>query len=79
MDNQDNNKLPDKGFLRLYQIIGDTDKGIPPLIPISRSAWYAGIKAGRYPKQVKISPNVALWRVEDIRALLDSLKVRNYL
>ncbi len=43
-------QLPETGYLRLYQIIGDRKRGVPALIPISRSAWYAGIKAGVYPK-----------------------------
>ena len=33
-------------YLRLKQIIGDltATPPIPPIIPISRSCWYAGIK-----------------------------------
>ena len=42
------NHLPPEGFVRLKDIIGPTG-----LIPISRSGWYAGIKAGRFPKPTK--------------------------
>jgi prophage regulatory protein len=64
--------LPETGFLRLRQIIGDPKARppIPPIYPISRSAWYAGQAAGRFPKPVKLGPRAAAYRVEDIRALL---------
>lgn len=66
--------LPEIGFLRLPQIIGDPDAKppIPAIIPVKKSAWWAGIRAGRYPKQVKLSARVSAWRVEDIRALCTS-------
>ncbi len=64
------NILPDTGFVRLSQILGDKAKGIPPIIPISRSTWWAGIKTGRFPRPVKFSKGITCWRVEDIRALI---------
>ena len=67
------NILPDSGLVRLSQILGDKKKGIPPIIPISRSSWWAGVKEGRYPRPVKLSPRCTCWRVEDIRALLEGL------
>jgi prophage regulatory protein len=64
--------LPSTGFLRLVQIIGDSraEPPIPPIIPISRSSWWAGVKSGRYPAPVKLGPRTTAWRVEDIRALI---------
>jgi predicted DNA-binding transcriptional regulator AlpA len=56
--------LPETGFLRL--------KSVLTFYPISKSAWFAGVKAGRYPKPVKLSERTVAWRVEDIRALLAS-------
>ena len=44
--------------------------GIPPIIPISKTQWYAGIKAGVYPAPTHLG-RTAVWRVSDIRALLD--------
>ena len=58
-------------FYRLYQIIGDASRGVPPIIPISRSSWYDGIKEGKYPKQVKLGPGTAVWRAEDIHKLVE--------
>ncbi len=66
-------QLPDFGYLRLKQIIGDptTDPPCPPIIPVSRATWYQGIKDGRFPKPVKLGARIAVWRVEDIRALIE--------
>lgn len=67
--------LPETGFLRLSHILGDpkTDPPTPAILPISRASWWAGIKAGRYPKGVKLGQRSIAWRVEDIRALIDRL------
>jgi predicted DNA-binding transcriptional regulator AlpA len=65
------NQLPENGFLRLRQIIGDPKRGIAPLVPVCAATWWNGVKSGRYPKSVKLSPRVTCWRVEDIRALIE--------
>lgn len=68
-------QIPEKGFMRLSQIIGNP-KAVPPIpaiIPISKSAWWDGVKNGRFPKSVKIGPRMTAWRVEDIRALIASV------
>lgn len=68
---------PMTGFLRLSQIIGNRNVSppIPAIIPISRSTFLAGIKSGRYPlKPVKLSERATAYRVEEVMALLDSLK-----
>lgn len=62
--------LPDIGYLRLPQIIGDRAKGIPPLIPVSRETWKRGVKSGRFPKGVLLGPKMRAWRVEDIKGLI---------
>ena len=65
-------QLPETGFLRLPQILGDA-RAVPPipaLIPVKRSSWWAGVKTGRYPKPVKLGPRMTAWRVEDIRAFI---------
>jgi predicted DNA-binding transcriptional regulator AlpA len=63
--------LPETGFLRLPQIIGDQKAGIPPIIPISRSSWWSGVRDGRFPQPIKLGPGTTAWRVEDIRALIE--------
>jgi prophage regulatory protein len=64
--------LPSTGFVRLWDIVGDRKRGIPPIIPIGRSSFLAGVKSGKYPKPVKLGPKTTAWRVEDIRALVDT-------
>lgn len=57
---------PSTGFLRLPQVLA--------VFPISRSAFWAGVKLGKYPKPVKLSARCTAWRVEDIKNLLESIK-----
>ena len=66
--------LPDTGFLRLPQIVGNSKANPPiaPLIPVGKSTWWEGVKSGRFPKPVKLGPRTTAWRVEDIRALIES-------
>ena len=68
--------VPQVGFVRLHQIIGNAKAKppIPAIIPISRSAWWAGVKSGIYPKPVKLGLRATAWRVDDIRALIDELE-----
>jgi predicted DNA-binding transcriptional regulator AlpA len=61
-----NPDLPPTGFLRLASILAPRGP-----IPISKSTWWAGVKSGRFPKPVKLSPRITAWRVEDIRALIE--------
>lgn len=55
--------LPPTGFLRLPEVLR--------LYPVSKSTWWAGVRAGRFPASVKLGPNVTAWRAEDIRALIE--------
>jgi len=57
--------MSQKGFLRLNQVL--------ELVPVGKSTWWAGIKAGRFPKQIKLGPRTSAWRREDILALLEEL------
>ena len=70
-------KLPETGFIRLPQIIGNknSEPPIPAIIPVSKSSFWAGVKTGRYPKPHKIGARCTAWRVEDIRAYIDSVGV----
>lgn len=67
------NKLPETGFLRLPQIIGDpkADPPIPAIIPVKKSCLWQWCKDGRFPKPLKLGPRVTAWRVEDVRAWLE--------
>ena len=54
--------LPEAGFVRLHHVLR--------VFPISRSSWYAGVRAGKYPKPVRLGPYTTAWRAEDIHALI---------
>jgi prophage regulatory protein len=53
-----------EGYLRLWQVL--------EYIPISKSAWWAGIQKGRFPPGVKLGPRTRAWSVAEILALCDS-------
>jgi hypothetical protein len=61
--------VPEKGFLRIWHIVGDEKRGIPPLIPICKSSWLNGVKAGKYPKPIRFGERMVAWRVEDVMAI----------
>ena len=67
------NQLPETGFLRLPQIIGNpkAEPPIPAIFPISKSTWWQGVRTGRFPQPVKLGPRTTAWRMSDIRALID--------
>ena len=64
----ESNELPRAGFVRLSQILRH--------IPVSRSSWWAGVKIGRYPPPIKLSPGVTAWRAQDIHDLIAELSNR---
>ena len=55
--------IPETGFLRLPQVLS--------VIPLGKTCWWEGVKAGRFPKPVKLSARCTAWRVEDIRELIE--------
>jgi hypothetical protein len=71
-------QLPETGYLRLGQIIGDreSDPPQPAIIPVGKSTWWAGVASGRFPRPVKLSARVTAWRVEDVRALMKKIDAR---
>ena len=42
-------------------------------LPVSKSAFYEGIRDGKYPKPVKLGPRSVAWKESDISALIASL------
>lgn len=51
-------------LLRLPQVL--------QLIPVSRSAWWAGVKSGKYPASVKLSERTTCWRRSEILAVIQN-------
>jgi predicted DNA-binding transcriptional regulator AlpA len=62
-------------LLRIWQIVGCRRRGVPGLIPISRSGFYAGVKDGRFPPGMLIGPRTRVWRMSLIAELIASFNV----
>jgi prophage regulatory protein len=65
------NNLPIEGFLRLSQIVGN--KTTPAIIPISKSSWWVGVKKGKFPKPVKLGKRTTVWKISDIKSLIEKI------
>lgn len=39
-------------------------------IPVSKSTWFAGIQAGRFPKGRSLGPRTTVWRSDEIDQLV---------
>ena len=63
--------IPNKGLMRLPQIIGDpkAKPPIPAIIPVSKSKWWQGVKDGIFPQQIKLGARTSCWRREEINSL----------
>jgi prophage regulatory protein len=55
--------IPQMGLLRIKQILD--------IIHVSRSGWWEGVRKGRYPPPIKLSPRVTVWKLSDIRELCE--------
>ena len=55
--------LPQTGLLRIKQVL--------QFVPVSRSGRWKGVKEGRYPQPIKLSPRVTCWKAADIRHLVE--------
>jgi prophage regulatory protein len=59
--------LPATGYVRQFQLI-------PAIFPFSSATLWRKVRAGTFPKPVKLGPRITAWRVEDIRALIERLE-----
>lgn len=58
--------LEGTGFLRLKDVL--------QVIPVSPATWWRGVRSGKYPRAYKLGDNATGWAVEDVRALVASIK-----
>ncbi len=58
-------ELPSTGFVRQSQLI-------PAIVPFSSATLWRKVKAGKFPRPFKLSERITAWRVEDIRAWIES-------
>jgi prophage regulatory protein len=59
-------RLPAIGYMRQSQII-------PDVFPFSSATLWRKVKAGTFPKPVKLGPRITAWRIEDLQALIAEL------
>jgi predicted DNA-binding transcriptional regulator AlpA len=60
--------LPSEGYVRQAHLIH-------AVVPFSGATLWRKVKAGTFPAPVKLSERVTAWRVEDVRAWLNSPKI----
>ena len=58
--------LPETGYIRLDKLL--------VFVPYSPATVWRKIKKDKFPKPVKLSDRVTAWRVEEVRAWLDSFQ-----
>jgi prophage regulatory protein len=66
--------IPVEGFLRVWQITGCKKRGVAPILPISRSAFWAKVAAGEFPSGTLLSRRTRVWSAASIRKLLSDLQ-----
>ncbi len=47
-------------------------KQVLSILQISRSAWYSGIKTGRFPAPIKLGARTSAWRARDIHEIAEN-------
>jgi prophage regulatory protein len=57
--------LPERGYIRQKLLI-------PHLVPFSVATLWRRVKSGDFPPPVRLSPRITAWRIEDIKAWLNS-------
>jgi len=66
-------KAPDT-LLRLPQVIGDRKRGVPALVPVSRSTWWQWVAEGKAPAPVRHG-RCTFWRSSDLAEFIASAKL----
>ena len=66
-------QLPDCALLRESQLVPSHKRpGIHALLPFSAPTLWRKVKAGDFPKPIKLGERITAWRVGDIRAWLNA-------
>ena len=64
--------LPDDGYARIRQIIGDKKTGKPGPFPVFRTYLYGLVKEGKFPAPKKVG-NSSPWNVAEVREALANM------
>ena len=58
-------------LIRLSEIVGDPARGVKPLLPIGKSTWWEGVRAGHFPQPVRLPGcKATFWKKHEVLALL---------
>lgn len=61
--------LPDSAFIRESQLVQSPNRpGVPAPLPLSAPTLWGMVKAGTFPKPIKLSERVTAWKVGSVRA-----------
>ncbi len=73
--------LPDSAYVRESQLVQkNLQQPNQAPLPISSPTLWRGVKAGTFPKPIKLSNRITAWRVGDIRAwLIERQRISNSL
>jgi prophage regulatory protein len=76
-------RIPESGYIRQATLIGSravkaTDTkpatpAVPGIVPFSSATLWRKVKAGQFPRPVKLSDRITAWRAQDVAAWLQSL------
>lgn len=61
--------IDEKALLRLPRVL--------ELVGVSRSCWWDGVRKGKFPAAVKISPRCTAWTASSIAELLERLATKS--
>jgi prophage regulatory protein len=61
---KDVSPLPQEGFVREPAVLG--------AVPFGRSTLWSKVKAGQFPKPVKLSDRITAWPVQSVRAWIEA-------
>jgi prophage regulatory protein len=65
-------RIDPNGLYRVKSIIR-TKGGPPPLIDVCAATWWAGVKAGSFPKPVRMGRRMTCWRGSDLLSFVKRL------
>lgn len=65
--------LPDSAFMRESQLVQSPKRPETPApLPFSAPTLWRKVKAGTFPKPIKLSERVTAWKVGDVRAWIEA-------
>lgn len=62
-----------RAYLRVSDITRNRRTGVPGLLPVTTSTWWAWVKAGKAPAPIKLSRGCTVWRESDVLEFAESL------